>query len=156
MIKKSPSNSSLGAIELKEGSGENLSTDMNMKVDPSKPSIQGAARVVKRERAFELSLPALVTGVDALENKFKEKTFLLSISSEEATIWLRSRVAIGSRLDLSLEIPKTLILENHLKLQLSGTVIFFQPDSSRNGKKQVVSIRLDKKFRLLPLPSSNN
>ena len=156
MSKKSPSDSSSRAIELREGTSENFYLEMNEKEEHSKPSTHGAARAGKRERAFELSLPALVTGVDALENKFREKTQVLSISSEEATVWLRSRVMVGCKLDLSLDIPKTLILENHLKLRLSGTVIFSQVDSARAGKKQIVSLRLDKKFRLLPIPSSIN
>lgn len=129
---------------------------MNENEELSKPSNHGAARTGKRERAFELSLPALVTGLDALENKFREKTQLYSISSEEATVWLRSKVMVGSKIDLSLDIPKTLILENHLKLRLTGTVVLAQADSARAGKKQLVSVRLDKKFRLLPIPSSIN
>ncbi len=129
---------------------------MNEKEELSKPSTHGAAKAGKRERAFELSLPALVTGVDALDNKFREKTQVLSISSEEATVWLRSRVMLGSKLDLALDIPKTLILENHFKLRLSGTVILMQNDSARAGKKLLVSVRLDKKFRLLPIPPSIN
>ncbi len=156
MSKKSPSDSSPRAIELREEADENWSAEMNEKEELSKPSTHGAARAGKRERAFELSLPALVTGVDALENKFREKTQVLSISSEEATVWLKSRVMLGSKLDLALDIPKTLILENHFKLRLSGTVILMQNDSARAGKKQLVSVRLDKKFRLLPIPPSIN
>jgi hypothetical protein len=156
MFKKSPSDSSLRAIELRQRSNENLYLEMNENEGLSKPSTYGAARTGKRERAFELSLPALVTGLDALENKFREKTHLFSISSEEATVWLKSKVMVGSKLDISLDIPKTLILESHLKLRLSGTVILAQADSARVGKKQLVSVRLDKKFRLLPIPSSIN
>jgi hypothetical protein len=125
---------------------------MNEKEESFKPSIHGASRDGKRERAFELSLPALVTGVDALENRFRERTLISSISCEEATVWLRSQVPAGAKLDISLDIPKTLILENSLKLQLSGTVLLSRGDSPRNGKKQLVSLRLDKKFKLLPTP----
>ncbi|HCS49045.1 MAG: hypothetical protein A2V45_03595 [Candidatus Aminicenantes bacterium RBG_19FT_COMBO_58_17] len=129
---------------------------MNEKEEPFKPSIHGASKDGKRERAFELSLPALVTGMDALENRFREKTLITSISSEEATIWLRSQVLVGAKLDISLDIPQTLILENSLKLQLTGTVLLAQAESQRNGKKQLVSLRLDKKFKLLPIPPSIN
>lgn len=156
MAKKSPFESSLEGIELREPMTENRIPDMNAKEEDFKPSLPGAARAEKRERAFELSLPAVVTGLDAEENKFREKTLLFSISSEEATVWLKSRVLPGSKLDVSLEIPKTLILENHLKLQLSGTVIITQANSERNGKKQLVSLRLDKRFKLLPIPLSVN
>ena len=156
MSKKSPSDSSPKGIEVREDRNENEYLKMNEKEEFSKPSTHGAARAGKRERAFELSLPALVTGVDALENKFREKTQVLSISSEEATLWLKSRVILGSKIDLALDIPKTLILENHFKLRLSGTVVLTQEDSGHAGKKLLVSVRLDKKFRLLPIPPSIN
>jgi hypothetical protein len=129
---------------------------MEEKQEPLKPSIHGASKAGKRERAFELSLPALVTGQDAMENRFREKTLISSISAEEATVWLRSQVAIGAKLVISLDIPKTLILENSLKLQLSGTVKLAQMDSTRLGKKQLVSLQLDKKFKLLPIPQNIN
>jgi len=141
---------------LRESSTDNEIPNMNEKEEPFKPSIHGASKDGKRERAFELSLPALVTGVDSLENRFREKTLITSISSEEATIWLRSHVPVGAKLDISLDVPKTLILENSLKLHLTGTVLLTQADSSRNGKKQLVSLRLDKKFKLLPIPPSIN
>jgi hypothetical protein len=156
MAEKSPFDSSPGGIALGRGVADNGNPNMNEKEEPFKPSIHGASKDGKRERAFELSLPALVTGLDALENKFREKTLLTSISSEEATVWLRSHVPLGAKLDISLDIPKTLILENSLKLQLTGTVLLVQTDSVHNGKKQLVSLRLDKKFKLLPVPPSVN
>jgi hypothetical protein len=155
MSKKSPFDSSPRAIALEQTGVHNLAAEMEQKEESFKPSIHGAARAGKRERAFELSLPAVVTGVDALKNKFREKTQILSISSEEATVWLRSRVMTGTKLDISLDIPKTLILESHLKLHLSGTVTLTQANSSRNGKKQMVSLRLDRRFKLLPIPPAN-
>lgn len=136
--------------------GENGRVEMNEEEELTKPSTHGAARAGKRERSFELSLPALVSGVDASENKFREKTQVLSISSEEATVWLKSRVTAGSRLNLSLDIPKTLILENHFKLRLSGIVTLVQADGAEAGRKRLVSVRLDKKFRLLAIPPSVN
>jgi hypothetical protein len=156
MSKKSPFESSLQGIELGEATTENHISHMNAKEEDFKPSLHGAAKAGKRERAFELSLPAVVTGMDSEQNKFREKTLLFSISSEEATLWLKSKVLPGSKLDVSLEIPKTLILENNLKLQLSGTVTITQVSSERNGKKQLISLRLDKKFKLLPIPLSVN
>jgi len=156
MAKKSPCDSSPRGIVPSAGAADNEIPNMNEKEEPFKPSIHGASKDGKRERAFELSLPALVTGMDALENRFREKTLITSISSEEATIWLRSQVLVGAKLDISLDIPQTLILENSLKLQLTGTVLLAQAESQRNGKKQLVSLRLDKKFKLLPIPPSIN
>jgi hypothetical protein len=156
MSEKSPFDSSPRGIVRAESSVDNGALNMNEKEVAFKPSIHGASKEGKRERAFELSLPALVIGMDTLENRFREKTQITSISSEEATIWLRSHVPVGAKLDISLDIPKTLILENSLKLHLTGTVLLTQPNSSPNGKKQLVSLRLDKKFKLLPIPPSIN
>jgi hypothetical protein len=156
MTKKSPSDSSPGAIAFEAACTHNGNGEMKNQGNSSSPVIPEATGAGKKERAFDLSLPTLVTGVDVLENKFKEKTQILSISSEEATILLRNRVMVGSKLDLSLEIPKTLILESHLKLQLSGTVILTQAEPAQSGKKKLVSIRLDKRFRLNPLPPAVN
>jgi hypothetical protein len=156
MSEKSPFDSSPKGIVPAEGAVDNGTLNMNEKEDAFKPSIHVASKEGKRERAFELSLSALVTGMDALDNKFREKTQITSISSEEAVIWLRSQVPVGGKVDISLDIPKTLILENSLKLHLTGTVLLTQPNSSPNGKKQLVSLRLDKKFKLLPIPPSIN
>jgi hypothetical protein len=156
MAKKSPFDSSPEGIVLARSLADNGPPNMDEKAEPFKPSIHGASKDGKRERAFDLSLPALVTGLDALENRFREKTVINTISSEEATVWLRSAVPVGAKLDISLDIPKTLILESSLKLQLTGTVLLTQADSPRNGKKQLVSLRLDKKFKLLPIAPSIN
>ncbi len=129
---------------------------MNEDAAASKTSLTGAARDGKRERAFELSLPAVVTGVDTAANRFRERTMLVSISSEEATVRLRSRVGPGIKLKLSLEIPKTLILQNQLRLQLTGTVAESAADLLPPGRKQDVLLRLDRKFRLLPVAPTLN
>ena len=90
MSEKSPFDSSPRGIVRAESSVDNGALNMNEKEVAFKPSIHGASKEGKRERAFELSLPALVIGMDTLENRFREKTQITSISSEEATVWLRS------------------------------------------------------------------
>ena len=119
-----------------------------------KPSIQGATSVEEREQKFELSLPTLVTGLDASGNEIEENTELSSISATEAIFTLESGVIIGSRLNLSLEIPKTLFLENHLKLQVSGKVAFVQVD--QNQRKQIIALRLDQNYKICPNPAKGN
>ena len=114
-----------------------------------KSSIQGAARVAKKERCFKLSLPALVIGIDAYGNKFQERTELSSISSQEAIFLLNSGITIGSKLNLSLDIPKTLVLENQLKLLISGRVFYVKAEGNKN-KKQLISIHLDKNYKIQP------
>lgn len=118
-----------------------------------KSSIQGAARVANKERCFKLSLPALVIGIDAYGNKFQERTELSSISSQEAIFLLNSGITIGSKLNLSLDIPKTLVLENQLKLLISGRVFYVKAEGNKN-KKQLISIHLDKNYKIQPFPKN--
>ena len=120
---------------------------MNTPELSNKPSIQGATRFAKRERSFELSLPILVTGIEASGNEFQEYSELASISSQEAIFFLNSGVTIGSRLKLSLDIPKTILLENDLKLELTGRVIYVKAEQN-NEKKQLIVLRLDKKYKI--------
>lgn len=152
---KSPQKSSLRVIDCFSGICHNHSPEMSMTKLQDKSSFQGAARVAKRERIFELSLPTLVNGVNALGSEFHEQTELSSISSQKATFRLNSPVTIGSNLSLSLKVPKTLLLENQLKLKISGRVVFAQTE--RNGKKkQLISIQLDKNYRIQSFLSRNN
>ncbi len=113
------------------------------------PSIQGAAKAGKRERSFELSLPALVIGLDAAGKPFEERTTLHAISAEEISFPLRARLLIGSKVTVTLDIPRTLILENPLRLLVSGDVVFVRIEEG-NGRDQFISARLNRSFRLRP------
>ncbi|MGD8539679.1 MAG: hypothetical protein PVI66_13270 [Candidatus Aminicenantes bacterium] len=101
----------------------------------------------KQERYFELSVPALVLGINAKGEEFEERTKISSISSQEASFWLKEKVTIGTHLNMSIEIPKTLILESHLNLSISGEVIFVQSETN-SRKKQLVIIRLDRTYKI--------
>ena len=154
--KKSPSSSSLKGIDPASKSGENHSVkseEVNPGMNASAPAV---ATDRKRELSFELSLPALVTGRDAASQVFREKTRLLSISAEEARLWLKSRVNIGAKLDLCLDIPQNLLLGNDLKLALSGTVALAQSAENGGPRKQVVAIRLDKKYKIQATLATNS
>jgi hypothetical protein len=115
------------------------------------PSIQGAAWAGKRERVFELSLPALVKGVDARGRRFEERTDICSISAQEVSFRLNARLLIGAKMTVALDVPRTLILENPLRLLITGLVVHVQSET-QNGKCQFVSLRLDRAFRLKPSP----
>jgi hypothetical protein len=117
--------------------------DMNMNIE----SIQGASRARKKERAFDLSLPARVTGLDAVGRKFEERTEICSISAQEASFRLQTRLLIGSKVLLNLDIPRTIILERPLRLLLSGTVAFVKSEDSL-GKWQYLAARLDRGYKL--------
>ncbi len=126
---------------------------MRLDQDINKSAKSYNLRSPKTERAFDLSLTASVSGVDANEKEFEECTELSSISSQEAVFWLKNKVTIGSKLVLSLNIPKTLILENQLNLIVSGEVVFASSDPSHNHH-QLVSIQLDKLYKIQPIYSS--
>ena len=128
---------------------DTIQTKMRTERLTHKPSIQGAAKVSKRERSFELSLPALVSGSDVKGNEFEEDTKILSISSQNALFWLKSRVLIGTPLCVCLKVPKTIILENQLHLVVSGTVKLVQANTNKKNN-QLVSIQLDRTFKIRP------
>jgi hypothetical protein len=109
-------------------------------------SLQGILGAQKRERTFEISLPAQVRGRDAAEREFQENTEISALSAQEAVLWLRSKVIIGAKIVLRLQVPKTSMLEKPLELDLSGTVHFVRSDSSLRNKSQVVTVRLDPNF----------
>jgi hypothetical protein len=115
------------------------------------PSFQGTAKAGKRERVFELSLPALVKGQEAAGRRFEERTAVCGISAQEVSFRLKSRLMIGAKVVLALDIPRTLILENPLRMVVSGSVSYVRYEPL-NGKSQFVTVRLERGFRLQPNP----
>jgi hypothetical protein len=113
------------------------------------PSTQDAVRVEKKERTFELSLPAQVKGLDAAGRKFEERSAVCAISAQEVSFRLKARVIIDSRVTLFLDIPRTLILESPLRMVLSGAVVYVRFEEG-TAKQQFVVVRLDRGFRLHP------
>jgi hypothetical protein len=113
-------------------------------------SIQGFSETRKRERSFELCLPALVKGFDAAEREFLEHTEVSSLSAQEAVLCLRAKVMIGTKLLLCLRVPQTFHLEKRFDLCLSGTVAFVKADVSIKTKNQLVSVKLDRNFHVQP------
>lgn len=126
---------------------------MRLDQEIRKTPVSGYNRHKKTERCFDLSLPALITGIDAQGKEFEERTELSSISSQEAVFVLKNRVMIGTPLTLSLNVPKTLILENQLNLIVSGEVIFASSDTGQKGK-QLISVQLDKLYKIQPIYTS--
>ena len=107
----------------------------------------GAPHTVKKERSFELTLPALVTGVDAAGRDFQEQTEIVAISSQEACFLLSARLHVGSHLDLALDVPRTLILERPLRLSVSGTVGRLRQDNPEDDRQHVF-LELDGGFKI--------
>ncbi len=129
----------------------NLNPKMNEKIVHHKLSYQSAFKEVNIERSFEITLPALITGIDAFGDEFQEYTELISLSSQEAIFKLDSKVIISSKLTLSLDIPKTLFLENQLKLEISGSVRFVRAEQD-NSKKQMIILRLTNIYKIRSVP----
>ena len=114
-----------------------------------KSSPQSKTNIQRRERRFELSLPVLVSGTNAKGEDFEERTKIASISAQEASFWLKSKVTTGTKVKLSLDVPKTLVLESHLNLLISGEVKYVQSGVT-NKKLQLITLHLDKLFKIQP------
>lgn len=113
------------------------------------PSARCATVPGKKERTFELSLPAVVKGLDAAGRKFEERSAVCAISAQEVSFQLKARLIIDSRVTLFLDIPRTLILESPLRMVLSGAVVYVRFEEG-SAKQQFVVVRLDRGFRLHP------
>ncbi len=122
---------------------------MNFEKPQAGVSALKAPPMRKRERTFELTLPALVSGVDAAGRAFQEQTEILVISSQEASFLLGARLHVGTRLVLALDVPRTLILERPLRLSLSGTVGRLRQEQPEDDRQQVF-LELDGGFKISP------
>ena len=105
--------------------------------------------ISKNEKSFSLSLSAQVSGINSSGKEFEERSILLKISAQEAYFYLKSKVKKGSRLNLTLYIPKTLILEKNLNLSLSGNVAHIKSNGNK-GKDHLIQLDLDKSYKIQP------
>lgn len=119
--------------------------DLSRTLEKSSP--QSNAKAQRRERHFELSLPVLVSGTNAKGEDFEERTKIASISAQEASFWLKNKVTIGTNVNLSLDVPKTLVLESQLNLLLSGEVKYIQTGVN-NKRLQLITLQLDRLFKI--------
>ena len=126
-----------------------MRADMDAEKSFPCPSTRNVTGPGKRERTFDLSLPALVKGLDAAGRKFEERSAVCAISAQEVSFRLKARLIIDSRVTLFLDIPRTLILESPLRMVLSGAVVYVRFEEG-NGKQQFIVVRLDRGFRLHP------
>lgn len=126
---------------------EKLIHDMRTETISNRPRADKSPQLSQGERRFELALPVLVTGIDALGVKFEENTILSSISSKEAVFSLHKKVLIGTRLNLSLVVPKTLILENNLLLLVTGEVTFVG-SGKKTPDRQIITTQLNRHFKI--------
>ncbi len=97
------------------------------------------------EKGFKLPLPTLVEGKDLEGKQFAEETTLSYISHQGSSFWLKSRVAIGSQLKLSIDLPPKLSEDKRLKLIIRGRVAFIEITNSRD-LRQRVSLKFENKY----------
>ena len=109
------------------------------------------ARAPKHERSFDLALPALVQGQHAQSGTFSETAEVASLSAEEAVLRLESPVTYGTKLRLCLRIPPTSLLEAPLELSLSGMIRSVGSEMPGQGRRRLISVRLDRVFRIQPV-----
>lgn len=102
----------------------------------------------KNEKSFSLSLSAQISGINSLGKEFEERSVLLKISAKEAYFYLKSKVKMGTKLNLTLYIPKTLVLEKNLSLCLSGNVSYIKSNGDER-KNHLIQLNLDKSFKIL-------
>ena len=102
----------------------------------------------RREWRLDLPLSTVIEGRLPHGSKFSETTTLKNISATGAYFCLDSGVVVGSRLNLMIDLPKTLTGGEDVKLNLGGiTVRLEQPD--KKGKRQGVAIRFSKDFKFI-------
>jgi c-di-GMP-binding flagellar brake protein YcgR len=109
------------------------------------PSIQNNRR---REWRLDLPLPAEIEGQRPKGKKFKESTTIKNISAGGAYFSLDSGLAVGSKLNLVISLPKKLTEGKVVKLNVGGITVRLEPPDVK-GKRQGVAIRFDKDFRFI-------
>ncbi len=117
------------------------------------PEAESRETLDRREKAFELDLAAFVCGRDVRDEDFAERTRLATLSADQATLWLRSPVRIGTKLIVRLSVPRTDLLEKPLHMALSGTVSEVPSAAPAARADRLIVLRLDKNFRISPFPA---
>jgi len=101
----------------------------------------------RREWRFELPLSAIVEGKLPQGRNFKEIARLDNISSTGAYFCLDSRVLVGSKLTIVIDLPKKLTEKQPIKLRIGGTTVRLEKPDKK--KKQGVAVRFDKEFEFV-------
>jgi hypothetical protein len=114
--------------------------EMLSKSSPFQPD-----RPEPRDQIFNLPLPTLVEGRDALGKLFKEKTVLYYISHRGASFNLGRPIALGEKLKLMIDLPPSLGEEANLKLIINGKVALVETNNSHPAKQRI-SVRFDHRY----------
>ena len=103
----------------------------------------------RREWRFDLPLRTVIEGKSPAGKKFHEETKLANISSGGAYFSLDSGVAVGSKLNLMIELPSKLTDGKKMRLMIGGITVRLEKPNLRS-RKQNVAVRFSDDFRVLP------
>lgn len=98
-----------------------------------------------QDQVFNLPLPTIVEGRNALGKWFREKTVLFYISHQGASFNLNNVMTLGSKLKLIIDLPPTLAEDKNLKLVINGKVALVEANNSHPGKQRI-SLRFENKY----------
>ncbi|MGB9893028.1 MAG: hypothetical protein ACPLRA_01345, partial [Candidatus Saccharicenans sp.] len=96
------------------------------------------------QREFSLFLPMKVSGLDAFGQEFKEDSVLSTISSEQASFLLKTKVEAKSLLKLIIPLPPKLADGQPLSMVLKGKVVSIE--SIAGEKASRILIQLDSRY----------
>lgn len=102
----------------------------------------------RREWRFDLPLEAVVEGQLPQGKPFEETTTIENISSGGAYFGLNSGVVIGSKLNLTINLPEKLTEGRKMQLVVSGTAVRLEK-SEKKGKKQGVAVRFSRNYKFV-------
>lgn len=103
--------------------------------------------ILKKERTFDLTLSGSARGQDMTGRRFQEKVTIRSISSQKVVFTLLADPNIGTRITLTVDIPRTLMLGEPMRLVITGLVHALERDRTSSGHKKV-RLGLDRRFRV--------
>lgn len=102
-------------------------------------------QVFKSDKVFSMPLPTLVEGETASGDTFQEKTILSFISHRGAVFHLKNQVAVGSRLRLAIDLPRSLSEDKSLKLVIRGHVILIEK-AGKHKPRQRITMKFENKY----------
>ncbi len=111
----------------------------------TKPSLFSLGKSDHKDQVFNLPLPTIVEGRNALGKLFREKTVLFYISHQGASFNLSNVTSLGSKLKLIIDLPPNLAEDKNLKLIINGKVALVEANNSHPGKQRI-SLRFENKY----------
>lgn len=119
------------------------------KKSPARKSTRSPADINRRrEWRFFLPLRATIKGQMAQGEEFQEEATLDNISSTGAYFSLDSGLIVGSKLNLTIDLPKKLTEGKKMKLHVGGLTIRLEKPGKK-AKKQGVAVRFSKEFKFI-------